>query len=98
MFNILSHQRNANQYNADQSEWLSSKIQMTADVGRDVEKEEHASIVFEIASWYNYSGPQFGGSLENWVKYYLSTQVYHSWAYIQEILQHTTSTHVPLCS
>ena len=43
-----------------QSEWLRSKIQVTADAGEDVEKEEHSSIVGEIASWYNHSGNQSG--------------------------------------
>jgi hypothetical protein len=47
-----------------QSEWL--KIQVTADAGEEVEKEEHSSIVGEIASWYNHSGNQSGGSSENW--------------------------------
>jgi hypothetical protein len=28
-----------------QSEWLGSKIQVTADAGKDVETEEHSSIV-----------------------------------------------------
>jgi hypothetical protein len=39
---------------------------VTADAGKDMEKEEHTSIVGEIASWYNQSGNQFGGSSENW--------------------------------
>jgi hypothetical protein len=39
---------------------------VTADAGKDVEKEEHFSIVDGIASWYNRSGKQFGGSSENW--------------------------------
>jgi hypothetical protein len=43
MFNIPSHQGNANQNNQDstphQSEWLRSKIQVTVEVGKDVEKE-----------------------------------------------------------
>jgi hypothetical protein len=30
-----------------------------------VEKEEHSSIVSGIASWYNHSGNQSGGSSEN---------------------------------
>ena len=34
--------------------------------GKDVEKEEHASIVGGIASLYNDSKNQFGGSSENW--------------------------------
>jgi hypothetical protein len=32
---------------------------VTADAGEDVEKEEHSSIVGEIASLYNHSGTQF---------------------------------------
>jgi hypothetical protein len=38
---------------------------VTADAGEDVEKEECASIVDGIASWYNHSGNQSGGSSEN---------------------------------
>jgi hypothetical protein len=38
------------------------KIQVTADAGMDVEKEEHSSIVGGIASLYNHSGNQSGGS------------------------------------
>jgi hypothetical protein len=49
-----------------QSEWLRSKTQVTADVGEDVEKGEHSSIVGGIASLYNHSGNQSGGSSENW--------------------------------
>jgi hypothetical protein len=43
-----------------------SKIQVTADAGEDVEKEEHFSIASGIASLYNHSGSQSGGSSENW--------------------------------
>jgi hypothetical protein len=32
----------------------------------DVEKEEHSSIVGRIASLYNFSGSQSGGSSDNW--------------------------------
>jgi hypothetical protein len=39
---------------------------VTAGAGKDVEKEENSSIAGRIASWYNYSGNQFGGSSENW--------------------------------
>jgi hypothetical protein len=39
---------------------------VTADAGEDVEKEEYSSIADEIASWYNHSGNQSGGSSENW--------------------------------
>ena len=72
MFNILSHQENADQNNPEipphtthQSEWLRSKTQVTADAGEDEEKEEHSSTAGGIASWYNHSGHQFGGSSEN---------------------------------
>jgi hypothetical protein len=43
-----------------------SKIQVTADAGEDVEKEKHSSTVGGIASLYNHSGRQPGGSSENW--------------------------------
>jgi hypothetical protein len=72
MFNILNHQGNANQSNLEilphtsQSEWLRSKIQVTADAGKDVEKQEYSSIAGGIASLYNHSGNQSGGSSENW--------------------------------
>jgi hypothetical protein len=53
MFNILSHEGNANPNNPDstshQSEWLRSKTQVTADAGKHVEKEEHPSIAGGIA-------------------------------------------------
>jgi hypothetical protein len=39
-----------------------SKNQVTADAGEDEEKEEYFSIAGGIASWYNHSGNQFGGS------------------------------------
>jgi hypothetical protein len=32
------------------------KLQVTANAGKDVEKEEHSSIAGGIASWYNHSG------------------------------------------
>jgi hypothetical protein len=35
-----------------------------ADAGEDVEKKEHTSIADGIASWYNHSRNQFGGSSE----------------------------------
>ena len=40
------------------------KLQVTADAGEDVEKEKHSSIVGRIASLYNPSGNQSGGSSE----------------------------------
>ena len=48
------------------TEWLRSKIQVTADAGEDVEKEEHSSISGGITSLYNHFGSQFVGSSENW--------------------------------
>jgi hypothetical protein len=39
--------------------------QVTADAGEDVEKEEYCSIAGGIASFYNHSGNQSGGSSEN---------------------------------
>jgi hypothetical protein len=41
------------------------KIHVTADFGKDVEKEEHSSIAGGIPSWYNHSGNQSGSSSEN---------------------------------
>jgi hypothetical protein len=38
---------------------------MTADTGKDVEKEIHSSIVGGIASLYNHSQNQFGDSSED---------------------------------
>jgi hypothetical protein len=69
MFSILNHQGNANQNNPEippHTKWLRSKIQVTADAGEDVEKEEHSSIG-GIASLYNHSGNQSGSSSENWI-------------------------------
>jgi hypothetical protein len=39
---------------------------VTADAGKDVEKEEHFFIDGEIASWYNPSEKQSCGSSEDW--------------------------------
>jgi hypothetical protein len=49
-----------------QSAWLGSKIQVKADAGEDVEKEEHSSIAGGIASLYNHSGNESGSSQQNW--------------------------------
>jgi hypothetical protein len=64
--------------------WLRSKTQVTADAGKDVEKEKHSSIAGGIAIWYNYIEKQSGCSSENWKEFYLKTQLYHSWAYTQK--------------
>jgi hypothetical protein len=39
---------------------------VTANAGKDVEKEEHSSTAGGIASLYNHSGSQSGGYSENW--------------------------------
>ena len=45
---------------------VKTETQVTADAGEDVEKEELSSIAGGIASLYNHSGSQSGGSSENW--------------------------------
>jgi hypothetical protein len=65
MFNILNHQGNANHNNPEilpHTSQQRSKIQVTADVREDMEKEEHSSIARGTASLYNHSGNQFGCS------------------------------------
>ena len=42
------------------------KTQEKTGAGEDVEKEEHFSTAGGVASWYNHSGNQSGGSSENW--------------------------------
>jgi hypothetical protein len=74
------------------------KTQVTADDGKDVEKEEHSYIAGGIASWYKNSGNQFVISSENWAQYYLRTQLYHSSAYTQKMLKHVKRTYASLCS
>jgi hypothetical protein len=68
------------------------KTQVTADAGKDVEKEELSSIVGGIASSYNHSGNQSGGSSKNWA------QLYNSSAYTQKMFQRVTRRHALLCS
>ena len=67
MFNILNHQGNANQNNPEipPTPVRMAKIKNSGD-SKDVEKEEYSSIAGRVASWYNHSGNQFGGSSENW--------------------------------
>ena len=43
-----------------------ANIQVRADAGEDVDKEEPSSIVGGIAILYNHSGNQSGVSSENW--------------------------------
>jgi hypothetical protein len=51
---------------------------VSADAPEDVVKEEHSSIAGGIASLYNHSGIQSGGSKESWTKYYWKNQQYQS--------------------
>jgi hypothetical protein len=71
---------------------------VTADAGKDVEKEEHSSIVGGIATLYNHSGNKSGGSSENWTWNYQRTPQYLSWAYIQKMFELVRKKHAPLCS
>jgi len=41
------------------------KTQVTADAGKDEEKEEHSCIDGGILNWYNLSGNPWVGSSEN---------------------------------
>jgi len=52
MFNVIIHQGNANQ-RIHQAERLRSNIQLTADAGHHVEKEEDSSIIGGIEMRYN---------------------------------------------
>ena len=69
MFSILSNKGNANK--TTMRLYIipvkMAKIKNSRDrrCSSDVEKEEHSSIFVGIASWYNHSGNQFGGSSEN---------------------------------
>jgi hypothetical protein len=39
---------------------------VTTQVGEDVEREEHSSIVGGITNWYNHCGNQSGDFSKNW--------------------------------
>jgi hypothetical protein len=68
MFKVFSHQGNANQNDSilHPSEWLRSKIQVTAHAGEDMEEEDHSSIADGNANLYSHSGKQSSGFSENW--------------------------------
>ena len=66
MFNILNHQGNAKQNNPEIPLHTRSKTQVTADAGKDVEKEKYSSIADGIENWYNHSGNQLVGFSNNW--------------------------------
>jgi hypothetical protein len=90
MFIVLSDQRNANQNDPE--------IQPTPIKMANIKTSGDntcwwgcgSSIAGGIENWYNHSGNQFGGSLENWKWIYLKTQQYHSWEYTQKMPNHAT--------
>jgi hypothetical protein len=63
---MLSKHRSFTTPTGQQSKWLRLKIQVIADAGDDVEKENLSPIAGGIASWYKHSGNQFRSSSENW--------------------------------
>jgi hypothetical protein len=81
MFRVLSNQGNANKMTLrfylapitiakikkkkTNPKNIKTKTSVTADAGKNVEKEEYSSIAVGIANWYNQSGNQSGGSSEN---------------------------------
>ena len=74
MFNVLSHQGNANQrdfkilsytHHSMTLRWLRSKIQGTAHVSEGVEQREHSSIAGGGTNLYNHFGNQFDSFSEN---------------------------------
>jgi hypothetical protein len=69
MFNLSSHQGNANQNDSIlylPVRMAKIKTQVTAQAGEYVEKEKHSSIVSGSANLYNHYGNQFGSFSENW--------------------------------
>jgi hypothetical protein len=58
MFNVFSHQGNANKSllnsNLNTSEWLRSKTQGRTHIGKDVEQGEYSSIAAGSANLHNH--------------------------------------------
>jgi hypothetical protein len=54
-FSVIRYSSGENSFFSSEphSEWLRSKLQVTADAGEDVEKEEHSSIVGGIGYHFN---------------------------------------------
>jgi hypothetical protein len=80
------------------SEWLRLKTQEMTHASEDVEQGEQSIIAGGSAHLYIHFGNQFGIFSENWEYFYIKTQLSHSWAYTQKILQHLTKTLAQLCS
>lgn len=78
MFGIYRYQGNANQNYSDSilhlSKWLRSKTQVTAHVGKDVEKN-NSSIAGGSANSYNYFGKQYVDFSENQESIYFKTHL-----------------------
>jgi hypothetical protein len=74
---------------------------VTADGGKDVEEEEHSSIVDRIISWYNHSGDQFicfFRKLDIVLPEDPDIPTTHSCAYTQKMFQHVIWLQALLCS
>jgi hypothetical protein len=69
---LVSHQGDTNQNDTEIPPYTNQngkgkkQNQMTADAGKDIQKEKHFSIADGISNWYNHSGKQTGSSSENW--------------------------------
>ena len=61
-------------------------------------KGERSYTTGRTANLYNHFVKQSEVLSENWKYFFLKTQLYHSWAYTQNMLQHTTRTLAKLCS
>lgn len=57
----------------------------------DVEEGEHSYTDSGSADFYSYYANQYGSSSESRESIYLSTKIYHSWAYTQKTLHPTSS-------
>jgi hypothetical protein len=73
------------------------KISVTADAGKDVEKEEYSSIVGGITNWYT---PEINLAVPQKTGINSTRRCSHTTlgAYTQKMSHHTTRTHAPLCS
>jgi hypothetical protein len=71
MLNTFSHQGKANQttlrFHLKSVRMAKIKKPQVSDAGEDMQKEEHSTTAGGIASRYNHSRNQFGGSSENWI-------------------------------
>ena len=61
------------------------KTQVRTHASKDVEIEEHSSIVGAMVNWVSHSRNQSGVSLENWKLFCLKSQLHRSWTYTQKM-------------